>query len=62
MKNQEGDELLLSRAWLMGGRTAVGEQTEASEQLDPQNGRNTHGSRLQRQSPVSHGTPPSAHV
>ena len=38
MENQEGDELLLPRAWWMGGRTAVGENTESSEQLDVQDG------------------------
>jgi hypothetical protein len=46
MENQEGDELLLSRAWETGGRTAVCENTEASEQLDAENGRDRHGSRL----------------
>jgi hypothetical protein len=29
MENQEGDELLLSRAWRTGGDTAVGENTES---------------------------------
>jgi len=48
MENQEGDELLLSRAWWTGGGTAIGENTEASKQLDAQNGRNSHGSRLHR--------------
>jgi hypothetical protein len=46
MENQEGDQLLLSRAWWTGGRTAVDENTEASEQLDAQNERSSHGSRL----------------
>ena len=34
MENQEGDELLLPRAWWTGGDTAVGENAEPSEQLD----------------------------
>ena len=46
MEDEEGDELLLSRAWWTGERTAVGEDTEAPEQLDPHNGRSSHGSRL----------------
>jgi hypothetical protein len=46
MENQEGDELLLSRAWWTGGETAVGKNTESSEQLDAQGGRNSHVSRL----------------
>ena len=46
MENQEGDELLLSRAWWTGGDTAAGENTEPSEQLDAQGGRNSHVSRL----------------
>ena len=36
MENEKGDELLLPRAWQTGERTAVGEDTEASEQLDAQ--------------------------
>jgi hypothetical protein len=46
MENQEGDELLLSRAWKPGCETAVRENTEASEQLHAQNVRDSHGSRL----------------
>lgn len=46
MENQEGDELLLSRAWWTSGDMAVGEHTESSEQLDAQGGRNSHVSRL----------------
>jgi hypothetical protein len=38
MENQEGDELLLSRAWWTGGDTAGGENTEPSEQLDAHRG------------------------
>ena len=46
MENKEGDELLLSRAWRTGGRTAVGEKPEASEQPNAQSRRNSHASRL----------------
>lgn len=46
MENQEGDELLLSRAWWTRGDSAMGENTEPSKQLDAQRGRNSHGSRL----------------
>jgi len=46
MENQEGDELLLSRARQTGGGTTVGENTEASEQLDAKNWRDSHGSTL----------------
>jgi len=42
MEHQEGDELLLSRAWRTGGDAPVGENTEPSEQLDSQGGRNSH--------------------
>jgi hypothetical protein len=46
MENQEGDELLLSRAWWTGGDSPGGENTEPSEQLDAQGGWNSHRSRL----------------
>jgi hypothetical protein len=55
MENQEGDQLLLSRAWWTRGRTAVEENTEASEQLDAQNGRSSHGSRLHAIASARHG-------
>jgi hypothetical protein len=42
MEHQEGDELLLSRAWGTRAETAVGEHTESSEQLDAQGWRNRH--------------------
>ena len=55
MENQEGDQLLLSRAWWTRGRTAVEENTEASEQLDAQNGQSSHGSRLHAIASARHG-------
>ena len=35
MENQESDELLLPRAWWTGSDTAVRQDAEPSEQLDP---------------------------
>ena len=61
MEDEKGDELLLPRAWRAGRRTAVGEEPEASEQLDAQRGRNSHGSRLhakRRQQTASPQPPP----
>jgi hypothetical protein len=46
MENQKGDQLLLSSAWWTDSESAVGENTEASKQLDAQKRRNSHGSRL----------------
>ena len=46
MQDEEGDELLLSRARWMRGKTAVSENTESSEELHAENGRNSHESRL----------------
>jgi hypothetical protein len=34
MEDEKSDELLLARAWRAGRRTAVGEDSEPSEQLD----------------------------
>ena len=38
MENQEGDELLLSRARWTGGRPAAGTHIETTEQVDPKLG------------------------
>ena len=46
MKDEEGDELLLSRAYRLSERTAVGEDTEATEQLDAKRSPTSHGSIL----------------
>ena len=43
MKDEEGDELLLSRAYRLSERTAVGEDTEATEQLDAKKSPTSHG-------------------
>jgi hypothetical protein len=46
MKNQEGDDLLLSPTWLTGEDTAGVEHTEPSEQLDAQCRRNSHVAKI----------------
>jgi hypothetical protein len=42
IQNQKGDELLLARAGRAGGDTTLRENTEPSEELDAQGGRNSH--------------------
>ena len=44
MEHQEDDQLLLARAGRTCGRTSGLEHAEATEQLDPWNGLNSHGS------------------
>ena len=46
MQDEEGDKLLLSRAYRLSERTAVGENTEATEQLDAKKSPTGHGSIL----------------
>jgi hypothetical protein len=42
MKQEVGDEFLLSRTYRLSNRTAVGQGTESTEQLDAQRGPASH--------------------
>ena len=42
MEDEESDELLLSRAYWLSERTAVGQDTEATEQLDAKRSPTSH--------------------
>src|SRR6185503_11751772 len=50
MQDEEGDELLLSRADRLRERTAVGEDTEATEQFDAEGSPTSHGRILSQRS------------
>jgi hypothetical protein len=43
VKDEEGDELLLSRAYRLSERTAIGDHTKATEQIDTKRSPTSHG-------------------
>src|SRR5690349_21628743 len=48
VKKEKGDELLLARTWWPRRGAAIDENTEAPEQLNPQNGWKSHATSLLR--------------